>query len=231
MKTKLIGLFAGFALIGAASASDPESTAQNRDDKGSVTRQETGEMHKSESSASTNSSSTYSPSSDKTTMGTSAADKSSAAERGLGGSSTAGTSSGSATASPSATGTLDTKHDMASTELIGKVVRADRGIVWVDHMGAVVPLKIESNTKFESAGVTKASDLKEGQEIRASFTVKDKTSNVASSIWLEGATSTGGSGSSMDRHNTVTSPNRPDTLPEGKGTESDTKNSRPSGGK
>jgi hypothetical protein len=114
---------------------------------------------------------------------------------------------------------------LAKNELTGKVVRADKNMVWIDHMGAVVPLKIESNTRFESAGVTKANELKEGQEIRASFTVKDKTNNVATTIWLEGATSGANKpGSDMEMHRgTATTPNRPSTLPEDKGTQPDTK--------
>jgi hypothetical protein len=86
------------------------------------------------------------------------------------------------------------QHQLSKNELTGRVVRAENNMVWIDHLGAVVPLRIDANTKFESAGVTHARDLKEGQEIRANFTVKDKTTNVATAIWLEGATSTGKAG-------------------------------------
>jgi hypothetical protein len=112
----------------------------------------------------------------------------------------------------------DSSGTLSKNELTGRVVRADNNMVWIDHLGAVVPLKIENNTKFESAGVTRAKDLKEGQEIRANFTVKDKTTNVATTIWLEGATSTGKTGASdMDmQHRTTTTPKSP-AVPEDRG--------------
>src|SRR5262249_43096757 len=164
-----------------------------------------------------------STSSDKMKMGTLPADRGSAQERGTGGSGTSGTTSGSVSSTPSTSASAVTRHDLAKNELTGKVVRADKNMVFVEHMGAVVPLKIESNTKFESAGITKANDLKEGQEIRASFTVKDKTTNVATAIWLEGATSGANKpGTGLDAHHrTATSPNRPATIPEDKGTHPD----------
>lgn len=105
---------------------------------------------------------------------------------------------------------LDTHHDLAKNEVTGKVVRADPSTVWIDHMGAVIPLKIDANTRFESAGIARPKDLKEGQEIRASFRVQEKITNVADSIWLEGATATGTqpSTSRLESHRTATSPKR-----------------------
>jgi hypothetical protein len=214
MNAKLIGSLAGLALmIGAANAQDPDSkvkdsSAQVKDPleqplPGAVTPPNREK-----------------PSSNTTTMGTSPADRSSASDRGTGGS---GTTSGTVPSTPSSSDSAITRHDLGKNEVTGKVVRADKNTVYVDHMGAVVPLKIEPNTKFESAGITKANDLKEGQEIRASFTVKDKTTNVATSIWLEGATSGANKpGTDMDTHRrTATSPNRPTTTPEDKGTHPD----------
>ena len=118
---------------------------------------------------------------------------------------------------PSSDSSSTMQHQLSKNELTGRVVRVDNNMVWIDHLGAVVPLKIETGTKFESAGVTRAKDLKEGQEIRANFTVKDKTTNVATAIWLEGATSTGKTGSSdLDmQHRNTTTPKSPATLPEG----------------
>jgi len=115
--------------------------------------------------------------------------------------------------------TLDTHHDLAKNEVTGKVVKADPNALWIDHMGAVIVLKLEPNTRFESAGITRAKDLKEGQEVRASFTVQNKTTNVAESISLEGT----GAGarpnpSGIDAHQTATNPQKPDTLPEDKST-------------
>lgn len=80
----------------------------------------------------------------------------------------------------------------SSNELTGTVVKTDMNTVYVEHMGAVIPLKVDSNTKFESASIQRARDLKEGQEIRCSFTINNKTENLAKSISLSSAT--GGSG-------------------------------------
>jgi len=86
----------------------------------------------------------------------------------------------------------------SNTELTGKIVKADKTMVWVDHMGAVVPLKIDQKTKFEGTSLTHAKDLKEGQEIRANFEVKNKTSNVAKSISLSSDMESGKGGSGLD---------------------------------
>ncbi|HKD39928.1 MAG TPA: hypothetical protein VKB87_06520 [Myxococcaceae bacterium] len=114
--------------------------------------------------------------------------------------------------------TLDTHHDLAKNEVTGKVVKADPNAVWIDHMGAVIVLKLDPNTRFESADVTRAKDLKEGQEIRASFTVHNKTTNVADSISLEGSGARPNP-SGLDAHRTATSPQKPVTLPEDKSTD------------
>jgi len=213
MNAKLIGSLAGLALmIGAANAQDPDSKAKDS----SVQVKDPLEQPLPDAITPPNK---EKPSSNTATMGTSPADRSSASDRGTGGSGTSGT----VPSAPSSSDSAMTRHDLGKNELTGKVVRADKNTVYVDHMGAVVPLKIEPNTKFESAGITKANDLKEGQEIRASFTVKEKTTNVATAIWLEGATSGANKpGTDMDAHRrTATSPNRPATIPEDKGTHPD----------
>jgi hypothetical protein len=89
-------------------------------------------------------------------------------------------------------GQVGTQPMAGESELTGKVVRSDAKTVWIDHMGAVVPLTINASTVFEGGTITRARDLKEGQEVRASFEVQNKTSNVAKTISLnEGQ---GGSG-------------------------------------
>jgi hypothetical protein len=91
------------------------------------------------------------------------------------------------------------KSGMASgNELTGKVVRSDKKTLYVEHMGAVVPLKIDRKTKFEGDTLKSSRDLKEGQEIRASFTVENGTNNVATSIGLSSEAGRGGSGFSTD---------------------------------
>lgn len=85
-------------------------------------------------------------------------------------------------------------EEMHRGELTGKVVKADQKMVYVDYMGAIVPLKIESSTKFVDPQLKRAADLKEGQEIRASFKVDKKTNNVAETISLEKKGGMGGTG-------------------------------------
>jgi len=67
-------------------------------------------------------------------------------------------------------------------ELSGKVIKSEANILYVEHMGAVVPMEIGRDTRF--SGVRSAEELAEGQEVRASFTVKGDTKNVADSVSL-----------------------------------------------
>jgi hypothetical protein len=67
-------------------------------------------------------------------------------------------------------------------ELSGKVIRTEANTLYLEHMGAVVPVEIGRDTRF--SGIPSAGQLAEGQEVRASFTVRDDTKNVAHSISL-----------------------------------------------
>ncbi len=79
-------------------------------------------------------------------------------------------------------------------EITGPVIEKKGSTVYVqDKMGAVVPLKTDKATKFE--GITR-NQLKEGDEIRASFDVRHKTENLAKSISLEQGQSQGTGGAS-----------------------------------
>jgi hypothetical protein len=110
---------------------------------------------------------------------------------GLGGN--AGADDTNAIGSSSVTMKKDTTTSLAdSQELTGRVVKADANTVWIEHMGAVIALKIDANTRFDSASIPRARDLKEGQEIRASFLISNHTDNLAKSISLSPAS--GGSG-------------------------------------
>lgn len=83
----------------------------------------------------------------------------------------------------------------SNNELTGTVVKISGKTLWMEHMGAVVPLKIGASTRFDDPSIKRVKDLKEGQEIRASFVVQGKTTNVAQSISLSNDTSgRGGSG-------------------------------------
>jgi len=67
-------------------------------------------------------------------------------------------------------------------ELSGTVVKSDANTLYLEHMGAVVPIELDRGTRF--SGIKNADQLAEGQEVRASFTVKDETKNVADSVSL-----------------------------------------------
>jgi hypothetical protein len=67
-------------------------------------------------------------------------------------------------------------------ELSGKVIKSEANTLYVEHMGAVVPVEIGRDTRF--SGVQSADELAGGQEVRASFTVTAETRNVADSISL-----------------------------------------------
>ncbi|WP_375760704.1 hypothetical protein [Corallococcus exercitus] len=82
-----------------------------------------------------------------------------------------------------------------SNELTGKVVKSEGKKVYVSSTsGAVVPLDIDKNTQFTDPSMKNAKSLKEGQEIRASFQVKEEK-NMATSI--SPSQGTGGSGSDV----------------------------------
>lgn len=88
-------------------------------------------------------------------------------------------------------------EQMGGNQLTGRVVKSERKMIWVEHMGAVVPLKIDKNTQFTDPTLKRATDLKEGDQIRASFEVK-KTENIATSIGKGGlGEGQGGSGSDV----------------------------------
>jgi hypothetical protein len=67
-------------------------------------------------------------------------------------------------------------------ELTGNVIKSEANTLYLEHMGAVVPMEIGRDTTF--SGIRSTDDLAEGQQVRASFTVEDETKNVAASISL-----------------------------------------------
>ncbi|CAM4152466.1 hypothetical protein [Corallococcus exiguus] len=106
------------------------------------------------------------------------------------------TSSGSMQGSSGSSGAMGGSGSSSMTgsnELTGKVVKSESKKVYVSSTsGAVVPLDIDSKTQFTDPSMKNAKSLKEGQEIRASFQVKDEK-NMATSI--SPSSGTGGSGS------------------------------------
>jgi hypothetical protein len=72
-------------------------------------------------------------------------------------------------------------QQLGANELTGRVVKSGKKMVWVEHMGAIVPLTINKDTQFGDPNLKRAQDLKEGDEIRASFEVR-KTENIVTNL-------------------------------------------------
>jgi hypothetical protein len=70
-------------------------------------------------------------------------------------------------------------------ELSGTVVKASKTTLYLEHMGAIVPMRIDERTRVSGEGAKSPQDLVEGQVVRASFTVKG-TDNVADRITVAG---------------------------------------------
>ncbi len=118
--------------------------------------------------------------------------------------------------------------EVQAKELSGRVVQASPSKLYLEHMGAVVEFNLE-NTEFSGGGSSK--DLAEGQQVRASFIVENKTTNIAKrvSVTTEAGTAKpapGGAGHEMapgERPDTSTPstpgmpPREPGTTPPPKG--------------
>ena len=72
----------------------------------------------------------------------------------------------------------------ASKEISGRVVQAGPSKLFVEHMGAVVEFNIAADAQFSGGDIRSGMDLKEGQEVRTSFTVENNTTNVAKRVTL-----------------------------------------------
>jgi len=85
-----------------------------------------------------------------------------------------------------ATGTNEPKGEQ---QLEGKVLKADRTSITIEHMGAAIPLQVQSSTSFQ--GVKSAKDIKEGSQVRASFSLKGSRNELTSIEVMPGAGGTG----------------------------------------
>jgi hypothetical protein len=74
--------------------------------------------------------------------------------------------------------------EASSKEITGRVLQAGPSKLFLEHMGAVVEFNIAPDAQFSGGTVRSSRDLSEGQEVRASFTVENKTTNVAKRISL-----------------------------------------------
>jgi hypothetical protein len=75
-------------------------------------------------------------------------------------------------------------REAAAKEISGRVVQASPSKLFLEHMGAVVEFNIASDAEFSGGNVQSSRDLAEGQEVKASFTVENNTTNVAKRISL-----------------------------------------------
>jgi hypothetical protein len=127
-----------------------------------------------------------------------------------------GATGGSGSMGAEQSGQMGQSEQVSGNKLTGRVVKSEKKMVWLEHMGAIVPLKIDKNTQFNDPSLKKATDIKEGDEIRASFEVR-KTDNVATSIEKSISEGTGGSGTEvMSPDSSINQP--PGTLPADEGT-------------
>jgi hypothetical protein len=78
-------------------------------------------------------------------------------------------------------------HDQMGSKLQGEVVKFSSNMLYLRHMGAVVPIKVDKTTRFEDRSM-----VKEGQMVTAELKVVNKTQNLAT--WVGSETGTGGSG-------------------------------------
>lgn len=75
------------------------------------------------------------------------------------------------------------QQQQGANEITGKVIKTEKDTVYLEaENGAVVPLQVNDQTQFTDPNVKSASDLQQGQDVRASFTIEDQTKNLATSI-------------------------------------------------
>ncbi len=86
-------------------------------------------------------------------------------------------------------------QQMGEKQVSGTVVKSSSDEVKLRTDNGIIAVKVNKDTKFQDPSLKRARDLKEGQQVRTSFEIKDDQ-NVAKSISLD--TSMGGSGMEPD---------------------------------
>jgi hypothetical protein len=127
-----------------------------------------------------------------------------------------GAMGGSGSMGSSATGQMENTTNPVANQLTGRVVKNDKKTLYIEHAGAIVPLKVDKNTVFSDPSIKRVQDLKEGDEIRASFEVR-KTDNVATSIQKSSA-GMGGSGTEVNSPDSSLNPSPGTMTPSQEGT-------------
>ncbi|HEX8818938.1 MAG TPA: hypothetical protein VF794_03360 [Archangium sp.] len=182
MTKKLVGLFASVALLGSGMAlAQDTNTDQQTQGSGQLGGDATG------------------GSGSQGQVGGSGSGSGSQVGGSGSGSQVGGSGSGSQVGGSQAGGSSaqmgGASAQMGEKQVSGTVVKSSSTLVHVQTDQGVIPLKVGRDTKFEDPSVKRARDLKEGQQIRASFDIKG-TDNVAKSISLDA--SMGGSGLDSD---------------------------------
>jgi hypothetical protein len=113
----------------------------------------------------------------------------------IGGSGTQGQVGGSGSQGQMGGSQMADAQQMGEKQVTGTVVKSSSTLLHLRTDNGIIPLKVGRDTKFEDPSVKRAKDLKEGQQIRASFDIKG-TDNVVKSISLD--TNMGGSGLDSD---------------------------------
>lgn len=91
---------------------------------------------------------------------------------------------------------MHSRQQMGEKEVSGTVVKSSGDELKLRTDNGIISLKVDKNTWFQDASLKHAKDVKEGQQVRTSFTV-EKDTNLARSIKLDTG-GTGGSGLNQD---------------------------------
>ncbi len=89
----------------------------------------------------------------------------------------------------SRTSEATSKAEGTSREITGRVLQASPSKLFLEHMGAVVEFNLRE-TEFSGGDLRSSRDLAEGQQVKASFTVENKTTNIAKRVSLAGEAGT-----------------------------------------
>jgi hypothetical protein len=94
---------------------------------------------------------------------------------------------------------------MGEKQVSGKVLKSTANEVHLLTDNGVIAVKVNKDTKFQDPNIKRARDLKEGQQVRTSFTV-EQTNNVARSITLDTGAGMGGAGGLLDSDQGINQP-------------------------
>jgi hypothetical protein len=92
-------------------------------------------------------------------------------------------------------GQMGSAQQMGQKQVSGTVVKSSASMLHLRTDNGIIPLKVGRDVKIDDPNVKRVRDLKEGQQVRASFDIQG-TDNVAKSISLD--TNMGGSGMGGD---------------------------------